>query len=113
MITAVRRHAGQSAIAAPDTGGLRSDLLAALQIMRSSLSGQDAALILGLLIGHPFLQEPSRRRGPGPQRGEGTHSMYDQALPGGDGRRSAMRQVQAASRGAEAGPDLNYRVVIL
>jgi AcrR family transcriptional regulator len=50
VITAVRRHAGQPAIAAPDTGSLRSDLLAALQVMRSSLSGQDAALILGLLI---------------------------------------------------------------
>jgi AcrR family transcriptional regulator len=50
VITAVRRHAGQPALAAPDTGGLRSDLLAALQVMRSSLSGQDAALILGLLI---------------------------------------------------------------
>jgi AcrR family transcriptional regulator len=47
--TAVRRHAGQPAAAAPDTGSLRSDLLAALQVMRSSLSGQDAALILGLL----------------------------------------------------------------
>jgi len=49
VITAVRRHAGQPATAAPDTGGLRSDLLAALQVMRSGLSGQDAALILGLL----------------------------------------------------------------
>jgi AcrR family transcriptional regulator len=47
--TAVRRHAGQPATAAPDTGSLRSDLLAALEVMRSSLSGQDAALILGLL----------------------------------------------------------------
>ena len=47
--TAVRRHAGQSATAVPDTGSLRSDLQAALQVMRSSLSGQDAALILGLL----------------------------------------------------------------
>jgi len=47
--TAVRRHAGQPAAAAPDTGSLRSDLLAALQVMRSGLSGQDAALILGLL----------------------------------------------------------------
>ena len=47
--TAVRRHAGQPAAAAPDTGSLRSDLLAALEVMRSSLSGQDAALILGLL----------------------------------------------------------------
>ena len=50
VITAVRRHAGQPAIPAPDTGGLRSDLLAALEATRSSLSGQDAALILGLLI---------------------------------------------------------------
>jgi len=49
VITAVRRHAGQPAAAAPDTGSLRSDLLAALQAMRSSLSGQDSALILGLL----------------------------------------------------------------
>ena len=50
VITAVRRHAGQPTTAAPDTGSLRSDLQAALQAMRSSLSGQDAALILGLLI---------------------------------------------------------------
>ena len=47
--TAIRRRAGQPAAAVPDTGGLRSDLQAALRIMRSSLSGQDAALILGLL----------------------------------------------------------------
>jgi AcrR family transcriptional regulator len=47
--TAIRRHAGQPAAAVPDTGGLRSDLQAALGIMRASLSGQDAALILGLL----------------------------------------------------------------
>jgi AcrR family transcriptional regulator len=50
VVTAVRRHAGQPAAAtAPDTGSLRSDLQAALKAMRSSLSGQDAALILGLL----------------------------------------------------------------
>ena len=49
VMTAVRRHAGQPA-AAPDTGSVRSDLLAALEAMRSSLSGQDAALILGLLM---------------------------------------------------------------
>jgi len=49
VITAIRQQAGQPATAAPDTGGVRSDLLAALQIMRSSLSGQDAALILGLI----------------------------------------------------------------
>src|ERR1700733_6851639 len=50
VITGAGRHAGQPATAAPDTGSLRSDLRAALQGMRSSLSGQDAALILGLLI---------------------------------------------------------------
>ena len=50
VTTAVRRHAGQPAAAAPDTGSLRSDLLATLDLMRSSLSGQDAALVLGLLI---------------------------------------------------------------
>ena len=50
VTTAVRRHAGQPADAAPDTGNLRSDLLAAIRIMRSSLSGQDAALVLGLLV---------------------------------------------------------------
>ncbi|HET9080182.1 MAG TPA: TetR/AcrR family transcriptional regulator [Trebonia sp.] len=49
VVTAVRRHAGQPAAAAPDTGSLRSDLQAALQAMSTSLSGQDAALILGLL----------------------------------------------------------------
>jgi AcrR family transcriptional regulator len=49
VITAVRRHAGQPTAAAPDTGSLRSDLQAALQVMRSSLSGQDTPLILGLL----------------------------------------------------------------
>jgi AcrR family transcriptional regulator len=49
VITAVRRYAGQPGAAAPDTGNLRSDLLAALQAMRSSLTGRDTALILGLL----------------------------------------------------------------
>ena len=51
VVAAVRRHAGEpaAAAAAPDTGSLRSDLQAALQAMRSSLSDQDAALILGLL----------------------------------------------------------------
>jgi AcrR family transcriptional regulator len=50
VITAVRRHAGQpAATVAPDTGSLRSDLLAAVESMRTSLAGQDAALIIGLL----------------------------------------------------------------
>jgi AcrR family transcriptional regulator len=50
VTTAVRRYAGQPGAAAADTGSLRSDLLATLQAMRSSLLGQDAALILGLLV---------------------------------------------------------------
>ncbi len=54
VITAVRRHAAQpaaqsTAAAAPDIGSLRSDLLAAVESMRASLAGQDAALIIGLL----------------------------------------------------------------
>jgi AcrR family transcriptional regulator len=50
VIAAVRQLAGQPATAVPDTGSLRSDLLAALDAMRSSLAGQDSALILGLLV---------------------------------------------------------------
>lgn len=49
VITAIRRHATEPAAAAPDTGSLRSDLQAALAAMRAGLSGQDAALILGLI----------------------------------------------------------------
>lgn len=50
VMTAVRRHAAGPAVAACDTGSLRADLLAALEGMRSSLVGQDAALILELMI---------------------------------------------------------------
>jgi AcrR family transcriptional regulator len=50
VIAAVRRHAASPTALAPDTGSLRTDLLAALEVMRSSLSGQDAALLLGLMI---------------------------------------------------------------
>jgi AcrR family transcriptional regulator len=50
VMAAVRRHAARPAAAAPDTGSLRADLLAVLEVMRSSLTGQDAALILGLMI---------------------------------------------------------------
>lgn len=50
VVTAVRRYAGRSGTAPADTGSLRSDLLAALHAMRSSLTETDAALILGLLI---------------------------------------------------------------
>jgi AcrR family transcriptional regulator len=50
VMTAVRRRAGQPAAAPPDTGSLRSDLLTALETMRAGLEGQDAALVLGLII---------------------------------------------------------------
>jgi hypothetical protein len=46
----VASPAGRPATPAPDTGSLRSDLLAALEVMRSGLTGQGAALILGLLV---------------------------------------------------------------
>jgi AcrR family transcriptional regulator len=49
VITAARRYAERPGTAAADTGSLRSDLLAALAAMRTSLSGQDADLLLGLL----------------------------------------------------------------
>jgi AcrR family transcriptional regulator len=50
VVAAVRRHAGGPAARVPDTGDLRGDLLAVLGIMRAGLTGQDAALLLGLLI---------------------------------------------------------------
>ncbi|XVQ15398.1 TetR/AcrR family transcriptional regulator [Spirillospora sp. CA-255316] len=50
VVAAVRRHAGGAAVPAPDTGDLRGDLLAVLGVMRAGLTGQDAALLLGLLI---------------------------------------------------------------
>jgi AcrR family transcriptional regulator len=50
VTTAVRRYAGHPETAASDAGSLRLDLLASLQAMRTSLLGQDAALILGLLV---------------------------------------------------------------
>jgi AcrR family transcriptional regulator len=50
VTTAVKRYAGDPAAAAPDTGSLRTDLLAALEVMRISLVNQDAARILGLML---------------------------------------------------------------
>jgi AcrR family transcriptional regulator len=50
VVAAVREHAGHPVPAAPDTGTLRGDLLAALAAMRASLNGQDAALLLGLML---------------------------------------------------------------
>jgi AcrR family transcriptional regulator len=50
VTTAVRRHAGDPAATAPDTGSLRTDLLTALEVMRISMVNQDAARILGLML---------------------------------------------------------------
>ncbi|MDN3354323.1 TetR/AcrR family transcriptional regulator [Actinomadura sp. DC4] len=50
VVTAVKRHAGSPAAAPADTGDLRQDLVAVLEVMRAGLTGQDAALILGLMI---------------------------------------------------------------
>lgn len=50
VVAAVRNRAGGPATPPPDTGNLRDDLLAVLTAMRASLTGQDAPLILGLII---------------------------------------------------------------
>ncbi len=50
VVAAVRRHAGDQVPAVPDTGTLRGDLLAAMAAMRASLAGQDADLLLGLML---------------------------------------------------------------
>ena len=49
VTAAVRRHSVPPPEPAPGTGSLRGDMLAALEAMRSSLTGQDTALILGLM----------------------------------------------------------------
>ena len=49
VIAAVRRHSVPPPQPGPGTGSLREDLLAALEAMRSSLAGQDTALLLGLM----------------------------------------------------------------
>jgi AcrR family transcriptional regulator len=49
VTAAVRRHSAPPPEPAPGTGSLREDLLASLEAMRSSLAGQDTALILGLM----------------------------------------------------------------
>jgi AcrR family transcriptional regulator len=50
VVSAVKRYAASPATAPTESGDLRQDLLAVLLAMRSSLTGQDAALILGLMI---------------------------------------------------------------
>ena len=57
VITAVRRHSPPPPRPAPGTGSLREDLLAALEAMRSSLAGQDTALLLGLMTAMRHDQE--------------------------------------------------------
>ncbi|MER7207106.1 TetR/AcrR family transcriptional regulator [Streptosporangium sp. NPDC000239] len=48
--TAVRRYAGTPVAAPPETTNLRDDLVAVLLELRAGLTGQDSALILGLLV---------------------------------------------------------------
>jgi len=47
---AIRRYAHSQLTAPPETSSLREDLLEVLRSLRASLTGQDAALILGLLL---------------------------------------------------------------
>lgn len=49
VATAVRRYAGTTLTPLEPTGDLRADLLTLLKNLRTTLLGQDAALILGLL----------------------------------------------------------------
>lgn len=50
VATAVRRYAGTPVTTPPVTTNLRDDLMAVLLELRASLTGQDSALILGLLL---------------------------------------------------------------
>ncbi|MBO2453704.1 TetR/AcrR family transcriptional regulator [Actinomadura barringtoniae] len=50
VVAAVRRYAASPAAPPDESGDLRQDLLAVLLSMRAGLTGQDAALILGLMI---------------------------------------------------------------
>ncbi|GAA4607448.1 TetR/AcrR family transcriptional regulator [Actinoallomurus liliacearum] len=50
VVSAVKRYAASPTAAPAESGDLRQDLLAVLLAMRSSLTGQDADLILGLMI---------------------------------------------------------------
>jgi AcrR family transcriptional regulator len=64
VTTAVRRYAGTPVTTPSETTSLRDDLVAVLQSLRASLTGQDAALILGLLVAmrrDPDLADTVRR----------------------------------------------------
>src|SRR5262249_4745357 len=50
VVTAVRRYAGTPVSTTTETTSLREDLLEVMGALRASLTGQDAALILGLLV---------------------------------------------------------------
>ncbi|WP_207939344.1 TetR/AcrR family transcriptional regulator [Actinomadura darangshiensis] len=50
VVSAVKRYAAAPAPEPAESGDLRQDLLAVLLAMRSSLTGQDAALILELML---------------------------------------------------------------
>ncbi|WAL68850.1 TetR/AcrR family transcriptional regulator [Amycolatopsis cynarae] len=50
VVAAVRRRSGPPAADPPDTGTLRGDLIAVLDLMRTTLDGQDSALLFGLLL---------------------------------------------------------------
>jgi Transcriptional regulator len=50
VAAAVRRYAGTPVTPPPDGASLRDDLVAVLLNLRASLTGQDSALLLGLLV---------------------------------------------------------------
>ncbi|WP_433240715.1 TetR/AcrR family transcriptional regulator [Actinomadura nitritigenes] len=65
VVAAVRGRAGVAAVSPPDTGELRTDLLAVLRQMRDGLLAQDAALVLGLMVAmhrDPALADAVRAR---------------------------------------------------
>ncbi|MEU6749791.1 TetR/AcrR family transcriptional regulator [Spirillospora sp. NPDC046719] len=65
VVAAVRGRAGATAVTPPDTGELRTDLLAVLRQMRDGLLAQDAALVLGLMVAmhrDPALADAVRAR---------------------------------------------------
>lgn len=65
VVAAVRGRASAAAVTPPDTGELRTDLLAVLGRMRDGLLAQDAALILGLMVAmhrDPALADAVRAR---------------------------------------------------
>lgn len=65
VVAALRRHATPPQMPLPETGSLRDDLVAVLDVMRVNLGEQDAAVILGLLTAmrhEPQLADTLRRQ---------------------------------------------------